>query len=586
MANFFSDTEDIVWQFERMDLDEIIVLREGDFSEREQYPWAPSSPEEARDSYRRTLELVGGLCADFIAPRAEEVDRVGPTLEDGRVTYAPGTREAIEALAQADLMGFTLPRRYDGLNMPATTYIIAIEMVARADAALMTIFGLQDIAETINDFAADDQKRRYLPRFSRGEVTGAMVLTEPDAGSDLQAVALKATETTETGKDPEGGNWRLDGVKRFITNGCGEVLLVLARSEPGSRDGRGLSLFLCERDETIRVRRLEDKLGIHGSPTCEMQFTNTPAELVGRRRRGLTTYVMSLMNGARIAIAAQALGIAEGAYREALAFAVERRQFGRAIIDMPPVTDILLNMKIAVETGRSLLYETGRICDLYQGMEKRLAQMDRKDPGYADMKKRMGALRKLANVLTPMSKYLLCEMGLRVTSDAIQVHGGSGYMRDYPVERYFRDARITNIYEGTSQLQVVAILAGLHGGALSARFEQFRQKEYAPEVADLAEMVRKANDAFNQAMAHVEEKKSRDYDSLVGKNLSDMACDIYCGYLLLDEAVEKEEKRLLAQRFIPQMLIRCEQNLKVVLADDEVLLGSGRALLDPDIPRE
>jgi len=585
MANFFSDIEDIVWQFERMDLDEIIALREGDFSEREQYPWAPSSPEDARDSYRRVLELVGDLCADFIEPRAEEVDRVGPALADGRVTYAPGTREALDALSQADLMGFTLPRRYDGLNMPATMYIIAIEMVARADAALMTIFGLQDIAETINDFADDDQKQRYLPRFSRGEVTGAMVLTEPDAGSDLQAVALKATEFAEDTENA-GGNWRLNGVKRFITNGCGEVLLVLARSEPGSSDGRGLSLFLCERDETIRVRRIEDKLGIHGSPTCEMQFTNTPAELVGRRRRGLTTYVMSLMNGARIAIAAQALGIAEAAYREALAFAVERRQFGKAIIDMPPVTDILLNMKIAVETGRSLLYETGRICDLYQGMEKRLEGMDRKDPGYADMKKRMGALRKLANVLTPMSKYLLCEMGLRVTSDAIQVHGGSGYMRDYPVERHFRDARITNIYEGTSQLQVVAILAGLHGGALKTRFEEFRRKEYAPEAADLAEMVRKANDAFDQAVAHVAEKKSRDYDSLVGRNLADMACDIYCGYLLLDEAVEKEEKHLMAQRFIPQMLIRCEFNLKAVLADDEVLLGSGRALLEPDIPRE
>ena len=298
MPNFFTDNADIRFHFDTMDLREIVALKEGDFSERQKFPYAPASYEDAVDGYRRILELVGQIAGDVVAPRAPEVDAEGAQLHDGVVTYAHGTREALQALSGADLMGFTLPRRYGGLNLPTILYTSAIEMVSRADAALMTIFGLQDIAETINSFASEDQKQRYLPKFCSGEVTGAMVLTEPDAGSDLQAVRLRAYQ------EPDG-QWRLNGVKRFITNGCGDVLLVLARTEEGTRDGRGLSMLLCEKGPKVVVRRIEDKLGIHGSPTCELHFKDAPAELVGQRRRGLTKYVMALMNGARIGIAAQ-----------------------------------------------------------------------------------------------------------------------------------------------------------------------------------------------------------------------------------------------------------------------------------------
>ena len=577
MANFFSDAEDIVWQFERMDLDEIIALREGDFSDRKQYPWAPASPEDARENYRRVLELVGDLCANFIEPRAEDVDRVGPTLEDGRVTYAPGTREAIEALAQADLMGFTLPRRYDGLNMPTTMYIMAIEMVARADAALMTIFGLQDIAETINDFATEDQKARYLPKFCSGEVTGAMVLTEPDAGSDLQAVRLKATE------DPETGLWKLNGVKRFITNGCGDVLLVLARSEPGTKDGRGLSMFICDKGPRVVVRRIEDKLGIHGSPTCELQFNDAPAELVGRRRRGLIKYVMSLMNGARIGIAAQALGIGEAAYRAALEYAQTREQFGKKIIDMPPVSEMLVDMKVGVETCRSLLYETSCVVDMYQDLEDKLEGMDRKDPEYKEVRKAAAEYHTLADILTPMSKYYCCLMCMRNASDAIGVHGGSGYMRDYDVERYFRDSRITSIYEGTTELQVVAILAGLRGGNMAGWLDKMAAMEVPADLADLAEKTHASRRALDEGMAFIKEKGDSDYTDLVARDLAEIACETFISYQLLRDAQRAEHKRIIAGKFINEMSRRTALHLERVTSGEDTTIRHYRRLLGPDV---
>ena len=577
MPNFFTDNPDLRFRFDNLDLDEIIRLREGDFSEFEEYPHAPTSVEDARDSYRRVLDLVGAIAGDFIEPRATDVDREGAQHADGVVTYAQGTQEAIRVLAEADLMGFTLPRKYGGLNLPTIAYTAAIEMVSRADAALMTIFGLQDIAETINDFATEEQKDRYLPRFCSGEVTGAMVLTEPDAGSDLQAVRLKAAE------DPETGLWKLNGVKRFITNGCGDVLLVLARSEPGTRDGRGLSMFICEKGPRIVIRRIEDKLGIHGSPTCEMQFNDAPGELVGQRRRGLIKYVMSLMNGARVGIAAQALGIAEAAYRAALAYALTREQFGKKIIDIPPVSNMLVNMKVGVETGRSLLYETACAVDMYQGLEAKLEEMDRKDADYRELRKRAADFRKLADVLTPMSKYYCCEMCLHVTTDAIQVHGGSGYMRDYDVERYYRDARITSIYEGTSELQVVAIMAGLHGGNLNGWLDKHAARDYPAELAPLAEKVNAARQALADGVGFVKEKGDSAYTDLVAHHLADMAVDVFIAYQLLRDAQRLDLKKIVAQRFINQMARRAEMNLAAVKSGDDTILQSYRRLLGPDV---
>jgi len=583
MANFFTENADIVFRFEHLDLDEIVALREGDFREHESCPYAPADAQEAVENYRRVLALVGELAAERIAPRATDVDREGARLRDDGVQYAAGTRENLKELAEADLMGFTLPRRYGGLNMPTVTYCIANELVSRADASLMNLFGLQDIAETIHAFGSEEQKDTYLPKFAAGEVTGAMVLTEPDAGSDLQAVRTKgvAAEPVET----DGPwNWRLNGVKRFITNGCGDVLLVLARSEPGTKDGRGLSLFICEKGPWVHVRRIEDKLGIHGSPTCELVFKDAPAQLIGQRRRGLSKYVMALMNGARVGIAAQALGIAEAAYRDALAFAEARVQFGKKILDMPPVTEILLGMKMNIEGGRVLLYETGRIVDLADGLERKADAMDRTDPARREIAARATLLRKRANALTPMAKYWLCEMANWVASQAIQVHGGSGYMRDYDVERYFRDARITSIYEGTTELQVVAIRAALLGGALDGLFDDLEAQTHPDDVADLVEMAREGRQRLVRALAYVREKKDPAYTEWAGRALADIACDVLLGWYFLRDARWSDAKKTLARKFVTEMALRCEQNERRVLSGQDITIRRGRDLLAPDIP--
>ena len=564
MANFFTDNPDLQFQFNRLPWTDIVPLQEGDFAERELYPYAPEDVDDAMDSYSRVLEMVGQLSADFLAPNAEEVDRVGSHLSDGRVTYAPGIRGALDLFGQADLMGFTLPRRYGGLNLPALAYTIAIELVSRGDASFMTLFGLQDIAETINDFADEELKQHYLPLFATGQATGAMVLTEPDAGSDLQAVRLIATE------DPDNGCWRLDGVKRFITNGCGDVLLVLARSESGSTDGRGLSLFLCEAGEGVRVRRIEDKLGIHGSPTCEIQFTRTPAQLVGQRRRGLTRYVMSLMNGARLAIAAQALGIAEAAYQEALAFAEQREQFGKKIQQLPAVAGMLVDMRLDIELSRSLLYDTGWAVDMARLLEARMET--RPGEERRALRREANRFRKLASILTPMSKYYLTEMCVRVADQAIQIHGGSGYMRDYPVERLYRDARITNIYEGTSQLQIVAILAGLLGGGPQERLEELATGSYPPELEAGAEALRQAQQELGETIQLVRDKHDSDYNDLHARELADALCEIYMGYLLLQEASESDRKAILAEKFFHDRIPRIRMNLDRARSDDRTCL--------------
>ena len=578
MANFFTDNADIRFHFDTMDLREIVALKEGDFSERQKFPYAPASYEDAAEGYRRILELVGQITGDVVAPRAPEVDAEGAQLRDGVVTYARGTGEALKALSGADLMGFTLPRRYGGLNLPTILYSSAIEMVSRADAALMTIFGLQDIAETINSFASEDQKQRYLPKFCSGEVTGAMVLTEPDAGSDLQAVRLRAYQDA-------GGQWRLNGVKRFITNGCGDVLLVLARTEEGTRDGRGLSMLLCDKGPKVVVRRIEDKLGIHGSPTCELHFKDAPAELVGQRRRGLTKYVMSLMNGARIGIAAQGLGIAEAAYRDALAYAVEREQFGRRIVDMAQVADLLVSMKVGIESGRSLLYETSRVVDLAQGYERLAETVDRNDPKAKEIKEKSARYNRQASILTPMSKYYCCEMSLSVTSAAIQVLGGSGYMRDYNLERHYRDARITTIYEGTSELQAVAIIAGLNGDKLDEWFAERATRTYEGGAALLAALASQTQQRLKDAMSFLKAEANAEYTDLMGKRLSDTACAGVIGLLLLDEARQSPHKRIIAEKFIRDSAIRTAANHTAITSGNDLVLREYKNLLGPDLPK-
>ena len=560
MANFFLDNDDIQFLLKHIDVRELARIQEDDFLDSAPRPdYAPRDVEEAVDNYRRVLEIIGQVAGDTIAPNAEDVDAEGNTLnEDGTVTYHPKVAENLRRLGQADLMGFTLPYKYGGLNCPNLIYTVATEIVSRADGSLMNLFGLQGIAETVNAFANDEIKDEVLPRFARGEVTGAMVLTEPDAGSDLQSVRLKA-------ELDENGVWRLNGVKRFITNGCGEILLTLARSEPHISDGRGLSLFISERSEHIKVRHLEKKLGIHGSPTCELVYTNAPARLVGERQRGLITYVLALMNGARVGIAAQSLGIAEAAYRLARIYAHTRHQFGGPIEKLPAVAELVTDMNIDVQAARALTYETARICDR-ENNNLRVLELGTRPLEAEEEKRRKKLSRELKRIngmLTPLSKYYASEMCVRVTHNTIQVLGGSGYMRDYPAERYLRDARITTIYEGTSQLQVVAACRGVASGVFESYIAEHEAKEYAdPQLAQLQQKLIAAKQHLQEAIQFVK-KQSPTYLDLAGQRLVDCALIQILGHLFLGQAEKCDRKKAVARRYIdrelPVLRMKCEQ---------------------------
>ena len=535
MGNFYRDNDDIQFLFRHIDLKGLAEAFEEGFRFAGQFDYAPADAEEAVRNYDMVLDSLGELSADFIAPRAEDVDRQGNTLnEDGSVTRAAGIAEALEKLGQAQVMGFTLPYRFGGLNFPNLTYSMATEIISRADASLMNIFGLQGIAETINAFADEEIKQEYLPPFAEGKVTGAMVLTEPDAGSDLQAVKLRAFQDKD-------GKWFLHGVKRFITNGCGDVLLVLARSEPDRSGGLGLSLLVCRPGPTVHIRRLEDKLGIHGSPTCEIFFDNTPCQLIGERRRGLAPYVATLMNGARIGIAAQSVGIAEAAYRIARDYAASRKQFGVAIEKLPAVRDMMIDMKIAIEAGRALLYEASRVVDLALGYNKQLESNPPADKGELKaLKNRARSYKRYAGLLTPMSKYYGSEMCNRVAYDSIQVLGGSGYMRDYASERHARDARITTIYEGTSQLQIVAAVRGVCSGTTEKYLADLAGLEYDAEVKPLLDTLTEGTEQLKAAIEFTK-TNGNDYMDLYGRALVDIAIDLINGYLFCGQAGTKVE---------------------------------------------
>jgi hypothetical protein len=575
VANYFLDNQDIQFLFDHVDLGELADLQEADTANGDA-DYVPVDRDDAIDNYRRILEIVGQVAAETIAPNAEVVDREGNTLnDDGTVTLHPAVQENLRRMSQADLMGFTLPRKYGGLNCPSVIYTMATEIVSRADTSFMNLFGLQGIAETVHAFASEEIKDEVLPRFASGAVTGAMVLTEPDAGSDLQAVRLRADRD-------ESGNWVLNGVKRFITNGCGEILLVLARSEPEISDGRGLSLFITERSEKVRVRHLEDKLGIHGSPTCELVFENTPARLIGDRQRGLITYVMALMNGARMSVAAQALGVAEAAYRLARTYAHTRHQFGGPIERLPAVAEMVTDMQVAIEAARALSYEASRSCDRENNNLRILEWKKDLDKDEQKQRKQQArALKRLNAMLTPMTKYYCSEMGCYVAHTAIQVLGGSGYMKDYAAERYLRDARITTIYEGTSQLQVVAAVRGVSSGTFESYVEPFEQIEYGVALLDdLKAKLIEGRKRLVEAIAFVK-GQSASYLDLSGRRLVDAAIDVICGHLLLGQGARNDRKQRVARRFIESRLPVLRMNCEQVLRGDRAPLEEYELLAGP-----
>ena len=580
MANFFLDNEDIQFLFDHIDLKELARIQEADTLNGEA-DYVPVDDEDMVDNYRRILEIVGQVAAETLAPNSEQVDREGNTLnDDGTVTLHPLVQENLDRMTQAEMMGFTLPRKYNGLNCPNLIYTIANEIVSRGDGSFMNLFGLQGISETINAFASEEIKDEVLPRFAAGEVTGAMVLTEPDAGSDLQAVRLRAYQD-------EDGNWLLNGVKRFITNGCGEILLTMARSEPEMSDGRGLSLFISERCDKVRVRHLEKKLGIHGSPTCELVFDDTPARLIGERQRGLVTYVWALMNGARVGIAAQSLGIAEAAYRLARTYAHTRQQFGAPIERLPAVAEMVTDMQVAIEAARALAYETGRSCDHENNASRILESGKVLDK---DEKKRLKKIlrtsKRLNSMLTPMSKYYCSEMCCDVADTALQVLGGSGYMQDYAAERHLRDARITTIYEGTSQLQVVACVRRVTSGTLDVWVAEHEQAEYDdPLLNELKQKLLTARERLNEAIQFVK-SQSPSYLDLSGRRLVDCAITIIVGHLLLGAGAVNERKKRVARRFVESQMPVVEMNCQQIFLGDTAAVDEYELLAGPVPPSD
>ncbi|MFB3893078.1 MAG: acyl-CoA dehydrogenase family protein [Phycisphaerae bacterium] len=578
MANFYTDNEDIQFLFKHFDMARLAAVCEEDFKFAKEFDFAPEDAKDAVDNYARILNSVGEIAGDTVAPTAEETDLVGNKLnEDGSVTYAPGIANAIKVLGQADMMGFTLPYRFGGLNCPNLVYSMSNEIISRADASLMNVYGLQGIAETINAFASEDIKKDYLPRMSSGEWTGAMVLTEPDAGSDLQSVKTRAYQD-------ESGNWFVRGVKRFITNGCGQVLLVLARTEPEISDGRGLSCILVERGPRVKIRRLENKLGIHGSPTCEIFFDDAPGKLIGERQRGLITYVMSLMNGARIGIAAQGVGIGEAAYRVARDYAHSRKQFDTAIENFPAVRELLVDMSIDVQAARTLLYYASFCVDLEIGALKKL---ELGDPAALtpELKKQLRAesrkYKGYNKLLTPMAKYYGSEMSMRVSNSSMAVLGGSGYMKDYPVERYLRDSRITTIYEGTTQLQVVAAIAGVVSGAAGEVLDELlAARQWPATVAPLIEKIKEGHAILNEAIAFVK-AQSGQYKDLYARKLVDIALYLIVAALFCDQATASDKKLAVAKRWLTEKMPVIRMLKEQAMSGDTAIVNDFETLAGP-----
>ena len=555
MANFYIDNPSLKHHLTHPLMQKIVELKERNFADADKFDYAPADFADAMDSYDKVLEIVGEICGDIIAENAESVDHEGASCSDGRAHYASATLLNLDACRKAGLMGMAMPRRLGGLNFPVTPYIMAADIVSRADAGFENLWGLQDCAETLYEFADEDQKQRFIPRVCAGE-TMSMDLTEPDAGSDLGSVMLKATQK-------EDGSWVLNGVKRFITNGDADIHLVLARSEAGTKDARGLSMFVYDkRNGGVNVRRIENKMGIKGSPTCELVYKDAPAELVGSRKLGLIKYVMALMNGARLGIAAQSVGISEQAYREALAYAKDRKQFGKAIIEFPAVYEIIALMKGKLDASRALLYECARFVDMYKiyediAKERSLTKEERTEMKYYS---------KLADAFTPLAKGLGSEFANRNAYDCIQIHGGSGFMKDYACERIYRDARITSIYEGTTQLQVVAAIRHVFTGTYMSRMEEYAAMGYDVQDKKLYDTLLDMNKAYSEAVAKVGEgRENEGYADFMARKLVEMAGYTIMGWLMLDDAKRGgDEFRSSAHVFVNWAQAECVRHLDFI----------------------
>ncbi|WP_144154228.1 acyl-CoA dehydrogenase family protein [Segatella copri] len=548
MANYYSDHPEIEFHLNHPLMKRVVDLKERNYAEKDQFEDAPVNYEDAIENYKRLLDITGDVAANIIEPNSEDVDLEGPHLENGRMIYASKTFENLDATRKAGLWGLSMPRRYGGLNLPNAIFSMASEIIAAADAGFQNIWSLQSCIDTLYEFGSEEQRQKYIPRICAGE-TMSMDLTEPDAGSDLQRVMLKATQD-------EDGTWRLNGVKRFITNGDSDIHLVLARSEEGTKDGRGLSMFIYDkRDGGVTVRHIEHKLGIHGSPTCELVYKNAKAELCGNTRLGLIKYVMALMNGARLGIAAQSVGVEQEAYNEGLAYAKERAQFGEKIINFPAVYDMLSRMKAKLDAGRSLLYCCARYVDIYKALED-IARDTKLTP---EERQEMKKYTRLADAFTPLAKGMNSEYANQNAYDAISIHGGSGFIMEYKCQRLFRDARIFSIYEGTTQLQVVAAIRYITNGTYLSIIKEMLENEVSDDLKPLKERVAKLVDLYETAINKVKEANDQAVHDFLARRLYNMTGDIVMSLLILDDATKA-----------PEMFAK-SANVYVRMAEEEVL---------------
>lgn len=548
MANYYTDHPEIEFHLDHPLMKRIVELKEKGYADKDQFADAPVCYEDAIENYKRVLDITGDVAANIIEPNSESVDLEGPHLVDGRMVYASKTVENIDATCKAGLWGVSMPRKYGGLNLPNVVFSMLSEVISAADAGFQNIWSLQSCIDTLYEFGSEEQRQKYIPRVCEG-ASMSMDLTEPDAGSDLQRVMLKATQD-------EDGTWRLNGVKRFITNGDSDIHLVLARSEEGTHDGRGLSMFIYDKQSGgVTVRHIEHKLGIHGSPTCELVFKNAKAELCGGTRMGLIKYVMALMNGARLGIAAQSVGVEQEAYNEGLSYAKERMQFGKKIISFPAVYDMLSRMKAKLDAGRSLLYQTARYVDLYKALED--IGRDRKLT--PEERQELKKWNRLADAFTPLAKGTNSEWANQNAYDAISIHGGSGFIMEYKSQRLFRDARIFSIYEGTTQLQVVAAIRYITNGTYLNIMKEMLQGEVSESLKPLQERVAKLVATYEACLDKVKAGANQDEHDFLGRRLYDMTADIVASLLILDDATRAPE------------LFEKSANVFVRMAEEEVM---------------
>ena len=531
MANYYSDHPEFDFYLNHPEMKRVVELKERNFADKDKYEDAPVDFDDAIENYKRVLDITGDIAANILEPNSEAVDLEGPHLVEGRMHYASKTYENIEATRQAGLWGISMPRRYGGLNMPITPYSMASEIVATADAGFQNIWSLQDCIETLYEFGSEEQRQKYIPRVCAGE-TMSMDLTEPDAGSDLQRVMLKATYSEEE------GCWLLNGVKRFITNGDSDIHLVLARSEAGTHDGRGLSMFIYDKNQGgVTVRHIENKLGIHGSPTCELVYKNAKAELCGSTHMGLIKYVMALMNGARLGIAAQSVGVSQAAYDEALAYAKDRKQFGEAIVKFPAVYDMIARIKAKLDAGRSILYQTARYVDIYKALE----DISRERKLTPEERQEQKKYARLADAFTPVAKGMNSEYANQNAYDCIQVHGGSGFIMEYKCQRLYRDARIFSIYEGTTQLQVVAALRYITNSTYLNIMKEMLEREVSEDMKPLHVRVAKMIELYEQSLEYVKQAENQEVLDFLARRLYDMTADILMSLLIIGDATASPE---------------------------------------------